>query len=407
MANPLLYNAIDQYLYIDTQIDARTDQATREENRRTAKRTTVQCCLCCLCLRNVAVAEAKSPLAADINRQISENPYCLKLWDEIPNIAGTCIQTNGGARCSIPTDTYVFWVCDITGSQSATQPTGCGPSCDDRNGHDGNYFRCGNDCSFTVPAGVSKVQFDAWGPGAPSWGAQCCGGSPWGGSGSFMSTTLDVTPGDIYCLKAGCAICCSIQQPSSGIGNQMAFEWGTPTCICGPGFCNIRVEGGNPNAVASLWLRNFGGAGFNVQGCYGNIGGGSGQCWCNAGYHCFDNSCATCGVMAGTKNLSEVHGCVNKGFMYKVPGLFGPYCLDTNNYGYYQAPPIPRFACHSQWCFNFTSNACGGCNCYGPTGSPIVKAPGQGGFPTHVMSGCCICGTRGNMGAVRVAYKCC
>jgi hypothetical protein len=404
MANPLLYNAIDQYLYIDTQLDARTDQAAREETRRTSKKTTVQCCICCWCCCQEQVAVQKSPLPVDLQRQINDNPYNLSLWDEIPNIAGTCIQENGGARCNIPTDVYTIWVCDTSGNCGATQPSGCGPSCDDRSGHNGCYYRCGADCSWTVPTGVSKVQFDAWGPGSGSWGSTCCGGSPWGGTGAFMSVTMNVTPGDVYCLKSGCAVCCAICQYSSV--SQAGWDYGTPTCLCGPGLCNVYIGAGNPKLVAHIWLRSISG-GFNVPCCAGNLAGGSGQCWCNGGYHCHQ-SCSTCGVMGGTPNGARAEGCVegDRGFSYRIPGLFGVYCLDTNNYGYYQAAPVPRFECHSQWCFTFTSNACGGCNCSCIT-NPQLKIPGQGGFPVHVMSGCCINGARGNMGAIRISYKCC
>jgi hypothetical protein len=405
MANPLLYNAIDQYLYIDTQLDARTDQAAREETRRTSKKTTVQCCICCWCCCEAAVQDQKSPLGLDLARQLQDEPYNLSLWNEIPNIAGTCIQNNGGAKCQIPDDVYVIWVCDTSGSNSSSQPTGCGAGCSDRSGYDGCYYRCGNQCSWTVPAGVSKVQFDAWGPGSGSWGATCCGGSPWGSTGAFMSVTMNVTPGDTYCLKSGCAVCCGIQAYPNF--SQMHFPAGCATCMCGPGMCNIYIGPGNPQLISYVWLRAAAG-GFNVACCAGNLNGGSGQCWCNAGYHCFDNSCSTCGVMGGIPSGSYAQGCISgdRGFAYKIPGLFGVYCLDNNNYGYYQAAPVPRFECNSQWCFTFTSNACGGCNC-SCTVNPQVKIPGQGGFPVHVMSGCCICGARGNMGAIRIAYKCC
>ena len=162
MTNPLLYNAIDQYLYIDTQLDARTAQAAREECRRTQKAQTVACCLCCLCCCNAAVAQAKEPKAADLQNKINRSPFCLKYWEEIPNMNGTEIHCNGGVMANIPPSTVkTIWVCDFTGPQSRNQPSGCGSSCSDRSGYTGCYYRCGSCCSFTVPAGVTKVQFDA------------------------------------------------------------------------------------------------------------------------------------------------------------------------------------------------------------------------------------------------------
>jgi len=402
VANPLLYNAIDQYLYIDTQLDARTAQAAREECRRTQKATTVGCCLCCLCCRNEAVAIAKQPKAADLQNKINSNPFCLKHWEEIPNMNGTEIHCNGGVMANIPASTVkTIWVCDFTGPQSRSQPSGCGSSCSDRSGYVGCYYRCGSCCQFTVPSGVTKVQFDAWGPGAFTPGSTCCGGSPHGSTGAFLSMQLEVTPGDAYCICAGCSMCCSAQAyPNYSCQNH---EWSYPTCIEGPGLCNVRVEAGNMKAVAQIWLRGTVPGSMLVNQCYGNLAGGSGQCWCNHGYHCFDNSCSTCGVMGGVASLSQAFGCTCKGFMYKIPGLWGPYCLDTNNYGFYQAAPVPFFAECSQHCFSFSSNSCGGCNC-SSTETPYMKMPGAGGSAVHVMGGCCICGARGNMGAVRITY---
>jgi len=402
VANPLLYNAIDQFLYIDTQLDARTAQAAREETRRTTKAQTVACCLCCLCCCNAAVAAAKQPKAADLQDKINESPFCLKYWEEIPNMNGTEIHCNGGVMANIPNSTVkTIWVCDNSGPQGTNQPSGCGSSCSDRSGYTGCYYRCGQGCNFTVPSGVTKVQFDAWGPGAMTAGSTCCGGSPHGSTGAFMSMQIEVTPGDVYCICAGCSICCSTQ--SYGNYSCQNQEWGYPTCIDGPGLCNVRIEAGNQKAVAQIWLRGTVPGGHTVQNCYGNAQGGSGQCWCTWGYHCFTNSCSTCGVMGGVESMSCAYGCTCKGFMYRIPGLFGPYCLDTNNYGYYQAAPVPLFAECSQVCFSFSSNSCGGCNC-SPTTSPYMKMPGAGGHAVHVMGGCCICGARGNMGAVRITY---
>ena len=183
----------------------------------------------------------------------------------------------------------------------------------------------------------------------------------------------------------------------------MNQEWSYPTCIEGPGLCNVRIEAGNEKAVAQIWMRGTNPGSFMVNQCYGNAQGGSGQCWCNAKYHCFDNSCATCGVMGGVISMSRAFGCTCKGFMYKIPGMWGPYCLDNNNYGYYQAAPVPLFAACSQVCFNFSSSTCGGCSC-SPTYCPYLKMPGAGGHANKAMGGSCICGARGNMGAVRITY---
>ena len=53
------------------------------------------------------------------------------------------------------------------------------------------YVRCNADCTWTVPAGASKVQFQIWGAGATGGAAQCCGGAPHGQNGSFASIIIN------------------------------------------------------------------------------------------------------------------------------------------------------------------------------------------------------------------------
>ena len=50
MADPLLYNALDAYLYSDTQLAAATSQAATHESIRAAGVPAIQCCICCACL---------------------------------------------------------------------------------------------------------------------------------------------------------------------------------------------------------------------------------------------------------------------------------------------------------------------------------------------------------------------
>ena len=50
MADPLLYNALDAYLYSDTQLAAATSQAQTQEAIRAAGVPLLQCCICCACL---------------------------------------------------------------------------------------------------------------------------------------------------------------------------------------------------------------------------------------------------------------------------------------------------------------------------------------------------------------------
>ena len=92
------------------------------------------------------------------------------------------------------------------------------------------YYRCGSQCNWTVPSGVTNVQFQLWGPGGGTSSNCCCGGNPFGPSGAYAVVQMDVTAGDVYCLCGGCAYCCCGRQTTPGI-------CGTPTFISGPGLC--------------------------------------------------------------------------------------------------------------------------------------------------------------------------
>lgn len=74
-------------------------------------------------------------------------------------------------------------------------------------------------CSWTVPAGVTCAQFQLWGPGGGSSSICCCGGAPWGPTGSYMLVQMQVTPGHVYCMCAGCAINCCANQNDPGFGS--------------------------------------------------------------------------------------------------------------------------------------------------------------------------------------------
>lgn len=253
---------------------------------------------------------------------------------------------------------------------------------------------CGASCSWTVPGGTTKVQFQIWGAGANSNGARCCGGSPWGAVGAYATVIIDAVPGCTYTLCAGCAVCCR-------------SSWGTGQSGCGgnsyvtgfglTGFC---AESGNPRISCAMKILHGGNICCRWQAEGRTV---SGPCICETGHwYCFDNSCATCGEIPWIADTERSYnGTATTGTVYGLPSYFSSKtCLDTNNYGYHIHPPMIN-VCHEGHaccCFNFTSNSCGGCNC-----APMT-APGAGGAAVHVMGNCCICGNTGNGGMVRVTW---
>lgn len=255
-------------------------------------------------------------------------------------------------------------------------------------------IRCGATCTWTVPSGATKVQFQIWGAGGNSNGARCCGGSPWGAVGAYATVIIDAVPGCQYTLCAGCAVCCNSAYSTgqSGCGGN-SYVTGFDLS----GFC---AEGGNPR-ISCAMAKLHGGSCCRWQ-AEGRTS--SGPCICETGHwYCYDNSCATCGEIPWVVSDRSYSGSSTTGEVYGLPSYFSSKtCLDTNNYGYMIHPPMINI-CHESHgccCFSFTSNSCGGCNC----GRTTLNIPGAGGAAVHVMGGCYICGDPGRGGMVRVTW---
>jgi hypothetical protein len=152
-----------------------------------------------------------------------------KCWCTIP-ISGTQQAVTDAWKCwvspNIETRTSGFKVCNT----------------------DGSYWRCDAGCTWTVPAGVTSVQFQIWGPGGGTSSQCCCGGAPFGPSGAYMLTKMDVTAGAVYTLCAGCAYCCWADQNAPGYNS-------TPTYITGPG---LSICANPAKSCATCWSRDVG-----------------------------------------------------------------------------------------------------------------------------------------------------
>ena len=245
--------------------------------------------------------------------------------------------------------------------------------------------------SWTVPDGATTAKFQVWGAGFGTNGACCCGGNPFGYNGSYAEMTVNVTPGESYNACAGCSCsryCCSNSTPPEGCASG----------VTGPAICCLIATGShcyNANCDNMNYLRCqiIGGAcaRFQSPACTQ-----SGPCWCSYSEYCFDNSCATCGVIPiypnccydYTCNCAQAARLVSDGPLNIVKGIHGGGCLDGNNYGYHIRPPIIDsdtgllFTGGCQ-CMTFTSGTCcGGCSYRDHT-----YHPGHGGAGTHMMGG--------------------
>ena len=396
MADVLYYAALDKYLYADTQLAAAQDQATRAVNRFNTANSTVtscqtclNCCKCCYCCEEYAKVNASDGL-------------------EALTTLNTCLRTDlmRGRTCycqawnCIP-DSYVEGASGITTIWVADE-TVANPGCCTCSG----YWRCGYCCQFTVPSGVSKVQFTGWGPGNSSGASPGCGGSPYGGTGAFFTVNLPVTAGEQYTVCAGWAYCC---YPGNG---DTYYTYGGPTYVQGPGMCNVCAD---PGRHSFMQVVSFQGGTSCCCRAAAPWCWDSGGCWCSCStFYCFDNSCASCGHVGNVSNRMYAYGCSPRSVIYKVSGHWGGWCYDTNHYGFVLEPGVP-FMCNANYngtccvgcCFDWTSGTCYGkcCAACCTNQSGWRRWPGLGGTMTHTMGGNSNCGDSGRMGAVRITYQ--
>lgn len=382
MPDILYAAALDKQLYQDTQLSVAQAQRSAADTKKSQCASLVTACATCLACCNCCVTVVKTPTAKTteicIQQCLDRCPMSCTAWDLIPDKCGAtgwCTFAFGGN-----TSTYLL--------------------CGDYNG------RCGRSCNWTVPTGVCCVQFDFWSPGAYGGSGYCCGHSVWGANGSFGSITMCVTPGDVYCLCAGCGLCCQVGPSYQDNG----FRGGT-TSIVGPGLQNVCIDSPTPHSLKYMvwdkgiptWCRAF------------NCGGGSGQCHCGGFWQCADNSCATCGIICMGANDSMPHGriCYAKSHYFKVRGSGGGcYCKDSNNYGWYRSIGVPRYpgdvgTC-SYHCKYATSSTCNGCEWGGGINLNCIPAiPGMGASASHIMGSCTNAyGGYPRGGAVRLVFKC-
>jgi hypothetical protein len=272
-----------------------------------------------------------------------------------------------------------------------------------------SYFRCGADCNWCVPAGVSKVLFQVWAPGGGTSTNCCCGGSPFGPSGAFYMTEINVAQGECYCLRAGCAYCCYAYQTTPG-GNS------EDSCIrsCSNDKICLRVESGQScyrcwNADA---VNAFGWTQWDVDA----LPSSNGQCsayMCSGWNFCWDGAQdASCiPHIFSSRTWCEQVSAGTKNFGYGIPAIWPWMCIGQDaNSGNTKSisPPVFGFetcVCSEIW----NGNTCSGCQRgSGPTGSSnIQQFPSAGGYAAQVYSGCNACGgDAGGMGMICVAYAC-
>jgi hypothetical protein len=326
--------------------------------------------------------------------------------------------------------------------------------------HDTEYGRCGRSGNFTVPAGVSKVQVQMWGPGSGSGGFCCQGFSMPGPAAAYMLIdNLEVKQGDTLCFCAGCAYCCYGDGTGApGLNNGYC----TSLCFCDQGVTSYEFYApGAPEPHVCRWscswcMKNgwsnccpmqFGGNWFIDDDMEINTQGGC-ACSIGAGFACVAgvNSCSGCWSICydspgDAKYMPMVHdhNCIGYSSMtpdimrqkntrvYNVPALWPSFATDRvcclggpYNSGdhWVIAPPVPGFSRSFRVSSNYVtkdrstqtpfgqccrSNQCfGELSCQGVQRFPGVGGSGYATTGTNQLG----CGDYGGGGAICISWAC-
>lgn len=117
--------------------------------------------------------------------------------------------------------------------------------------------------TFTVPAGVTRIQVEAWGGGGGAAGSQDVGAT--GGGGGYSRAFLTVTPGQVLTVYVG----------AGGSGAYAADTSSSAAASAG-------AASGVKNAGGSILIESGGGGGATMNGVGSRVGGSSGSVDANA-----------------------------------------------------------------------------------------------------------------------------
>ena len=208
-------------------------------------------------------------------------------------------------------------------------------------------------CLWTVPAGVTWVQFEIWGGGGGGGGACCCQSGVGSGSGAYSLKAITTTAGCQYTICAG---------GTTNASPVCLGSAGNTSFVTGYNLSNFCATGGAPGDTHCNWM-------FSNSNCYAYP-----HCCCAYGGDI--NIHGTKGSMISSASCSQYHQSYSQTAPKAQAGPFiGPGgCINGSPNGS---------------CFNWMT--------YAPF-------PGGGGLSAQAYSNNCWCGGWGAGGLVSVTY---
>jgi hypothetical protein len=267
---------------------------------------------------------------------------------------------------------------------------------------DSGNFRCDRACLFTVPAGVTQVQFQLWGAGGGNSSQCCCGGAPFGPTGSYAVANVTVTPGETFCLVTACAYCCWATQTTPGVSTQCTCVWS----VTNPNFL-LQARGAIPDY--NCWCNANPTTAWSQCGPLTNLGcnpsscSGYNFCWDSSSDqinipHTFDCSATWCTV-CNTRGVTQIYGlpAIWPAMFMGSGSLHSSYTISGPVFGYENCT-----CCYSAQNVNIAN---GGCTWNAANG--YQQIPAVGGYSRYACNNTDACGgDSGGMGMICVSWNC-
>jgi hypothetical protein len=328
-------------------------------------------------LELIQAARNNSLLEYGVGGTVAGGPYS----NELLSKAGVCkpamvVDWENKLKPFVETRANGLKICDVSGN-----------------------FQQGASCTWTVPVGVTNVQFQLWGAGAGSGTVDCCGGSAFAPSGAYAVAKMDVTAGDTYQLESGCArLCYATACTITGLCGQGSSVIGNGITICAQGGISCYCHWGQDIDAIGLGASTCGLPYLQGDSCAPNSCAGYNFCWDTGN----DNTDICHAFSRQTWVLPVANAACNVD-AYGINGMWPSMYIGTNGLTDAYSVSAPVFGFENMTCCKvWTALSTSGLR----ASAGVQAGPGFGGFASAVRSGITgMTGDSGGMGMICVSWN--